>query len=215
MMVVACTSTTAAPPPAGDGSLNPPTSTPTPEPDPTPTPAAPTGAGNPTNVAWGADKCPALPAGVASGVKIGQQLKKIVVKDCDGNDYSLDNVCGAPATWIFVAHGWCPHCQAATASSEAILAGYASKNVAAVNILIENAGSKPPTAADCKAWQKTYGLTNVIALYDAKGVTQALYDDPYTALNVFIDEDRVIRSKFNGESKATIASSIDAALAPR
>ena len=216
LLGVACSSTTIVPPPAGDGAQSPvaPAPTPAPGPDETSEPA-PTGTATPTNPAWGANKCPALPAGITSGVAVGQQLKKLVVKDCDGNDYPLENVCGAPATWIFVAHGWCPHCQAATASSEEVLASYAGKNVAAVNVLVQNAQNKAPTAADCKAWKKAYGLANVIALYDPKGVTEALYDEGYTALNVFIDEDRVIRSKFHGESETTINAGIDAALAPR
>lgn len=164
---------------------------------------------------WSASKCPALPAGKSVGLATGEQLPRLVVKDCDGNDYTLDNVCGSSATWLFVAHGWCPYCKSVTKDAEATLASYAGRNLAAVNVLVENAASLPPTMTDCKAWRDTYGLTNVIALYDPDGVTKGLFDAGSSALSVFVDGDRVIRSKIiHTDDPAAIKAGIDGALAP-
>jgi hypothetical protein len=165
--------------------------------------------------AWGPSKCPATPAGKNVGLATGEQLAKLVVKDCDGNDYALENVCGSSATWLFVAHGWCPYCKSVTKDAETTLASYAGRNLAAVNVLVENAASQPPTMTDCKAWRDTYALTNVVALYDPDGVTKGLFDAGSSALSVFIDKDRVIRSKIiHTDDLAAIKSGIDGALAP-
>jgi len=223
MAVAACSSQSADQPPAADGSTQPPPPTGTngvdgQAPVDGQTPLPPTDGGgstpiNPTNPAWGASKCPALPAGKQSGLDTGQQLAQLTVKDCDGNDYALENVCGASATWLFVAHGWCPYCRNATKSSEALLASYAGKNVAFVNVLVQNAQSQPPTMVDCKAWRDTYKLTNVIALYDPAGVTLGLFNAGSSALGVYMDKDRVIRSKtIHTDDQTAIKAGIDGAL---
>jgi len=219
-----CSSSTDQPGAAGDGTTptSPPAGTGTPGGQPpsatTPPPATTPldgGVGNPTNPAWGPTKCPALPAGKQVGLATGQQIAQLTVKDCDGNDYALENVCGADATWLSVSHGWCPYCRSSTQNSESILASYAGKNVAAVNVLVQNAQSQPPTMTDCKAWRDTYKLTNVIALYDPAGVTLGLFDAPSSALGVYLDKDRVIRSKTVHTSDTDlIKGGIDGALAP-
>ena len=171
--------------------------------------------GGPGGTAWGPSLCPTLPAGKTVGLASGQQLAKLTVKDCDGNDYALENVCGSSATWLFVAHGWCPYCKSVSKNAEATLASYAGKNVAAVNILVESAASQPPTMTDCKAWRDIHGLTNVVALYDPDGVTKGLFDAGSSALSVFIDRDRVIRGKIiHTDDVAMIKAGIDGALAP-
>jgi hypothetical protein len=205
----ACSSNETAPPATGDagpygGADAQVDSAPAPAPD-----------GGSSGGAWGPSKCPPTPAGKSVGLATGDQLAKLVVKDCDGNDYSLENVCGSSATWLFVAHGWCPYCKSVTNAAESTLASYAGKNVAAVNVLVENAASGPPTMTDCKAWRDTYALTNVVALYDPDGVTKGLFDAGSSALSVFIDGDRVIRSKIiHTDDLTAIKAGIDAALAP-
>jgi hypothetical protein len=224
---VACTNET-MPPPGGEGTgaIYPPAATGTGTPPPAGQPTAPVPAPTdsppagtpPANTGWGPAKCSALPAGISSGFATGQQLPKLTVKDCDGNDYSLDNFCGADGTWVFIAHGWCGICQSVSSNSETLLAGYAGKNVAAVNILVQNASSQPPTATDCKAWRDTFKLKNVIALYDPTGVTLGIASEFGTtsAISGFLDKDRVIRSKIHHNGDQTlIKAGIDQSLTPR
>ena len=81
-----------------------------------------------------------------------------------------------------------------------------------MNVLLENSRGKPPTAADCKAWRDSNKLTNVIALHDPRGLTQGLFEQDSTSLNVFIGEDRVIRSKDHTDVTTAITRGIDGAL---
>ena len=163
---------------------------------------------------WGGDKCPALASGVTSGLATGNQLSKIVVKDCDGNDVSLDQFCGASALWIFAAHGWCPHCQAVSKNAEAIHTSFAGRNLASVNILVENASYDVPTAQDCKAWRTANKLQNVVTLFDAKGATRGLWDNNTTALSVFVNARRLIVGKSHTDSTTALKGSIESALTP-
>lgn len=209
LTVAACSSPDAAPNATGDAG---------PFEQPVRTDAGAPDAGGATSdggATWGAAKCPGLPAGKTVGLETGQQLARLTVKDCDGNDYSLESVCGSSATWLFVAHGWCPYCKSVSKDAETTLSTYAGKNVAAVNVLVENAASQPPTMTDCKAWRDTYGLTNVIALYDPDGVTRGLFNEGSSALSVFLDRDRVIRGKIiHTDDVTAIKAGIDGALAP-
>lgn len=221
LVAAACSSSTESnPAPAGDGAQV----TPGPAPggaltDTSPPTTSPpsSDAGNPgPDASWDPTKCSATPAGKTVGTAVGSQIPNLVLKDCDGNDYALDRVaCGATATWLFVAHGWCPYCQSATRKAETILASYAGRNVAAVNVLVKNAASEPPTMTDCRAWRDTYKLKNVIALYDPTGVTLPLFDAGSSALGVYLDDDRIIRSKtIHTDDTTAITNGIDGALAP-
>jgi len=208
-LIVGCTASEATVPTSATDGPSAPVSDPQPA-----TPVVPAGgeASTPDSPAtWGESRC-APPSGKTAGLKIGDQLAELTLKDCDGNDYALTKTCGASATWLFVAHGWCPHCKVVSKDSASIVAGYAGKNVAAINILIENGQSKPPTAADCKAWRDSNKLANVIALYDPKGVSQGLFEEGTTSLNVFISEDRIIRSKAHTDVTGDITEGIDGAL---
>jgi hypothetical protein len=145
---------------------------------------------------WGPDQCPPPPAGVKVGYEVGDQLPDIVVKDCDGNDVSLGAFCGASAFWIFAAHGWCPLCQSVSGQQEALVDGYAGQNVAAVNIVVEDGVSQPPTANYCKVWRDNWGLEDAVPLYDPTGAVLAIWGGPgSSSLSAFVDEDRVIVSK--------------------
>lgn len=208
----ACSSTSVPPPSAGDSQGAAPVTPPGPGASTNDTPDAGSTPGLPAE--WGADKCPALPSGATAGLVTGNQLGKLVVKDCDGNDVSLDQFCGASALWIFAAHGWCPHCQLVSKNAEAIHASFAGRNLASVNILVENASYETPTAQDCKAWKTANKLQNVVALYDPKGATRGLWDNNTTSLSVFVDAHRVIVAKSHTDSTSVLKTSIEKALTP-
>jgi hypothetical protein len=157
--------------------------------------------------------CPPPPAGVSVGFAEGDQLPEIVVKDCDGNDVSLRRFCGADAFWIFGSFGWCPLCRSVATQAEALHDGYAGTNLASVHVLIEDPQGNPPDAAFCRTWQNTYGLSDVVTLYDPAGVIRPLWPDT-SSLSAFVDRRRVIVSKLAHESSAVlIRAGIDAALA--
>lgn len=160
---------------------------------------------------WGPSFCPAESGTV--GLKIGNQLpRNLELPDCDGNMVSLDSICGAAASWIFLSHMWCPHCQATAAQAEAIAQKYAGKNLAIVNVVIQNASYSAPTASDCTSWRTTYGSPNVVTLYDPTGKTKGFFEQNYTALSVFVDGQRVIKSKAHTDVRAQLVGGIDDAL---
>lgn len=165
---------------------------------------------------WGPDKCPPSSSATSHGHdERGTPLGRIVVKDCEGRDVSLDRFCGADALWVFAAHGWCPHCQAVSAEAESIMASYADRNVAAVNVLVESPKGEAPTAEDCKAWARRFGLgRNVVPLYDPTGMALlGLWDGPTTALSVFVSKDRTIAGKTHLDDADILRAGIDVALA--
>lgn len=162
--------------------------------------------------ALGPELCPD-PA-VSVGFDVGQQLADIVVKDCAGNDVSLDTLCGASALWIFAAQGWCPLCKSVSAKQEAIVADYAAEGLVGVNVIVETAQYEPPTAAYCELWRETYGQTEVFTLYDPTGSILALWPGGSSSLSAFIDRDRIVASKLSYEAdEATIRAEIEATLA--
>ena len=153
---------------------------------------------------WSGQSCPTPPNGVTVGPKLGNYLSKINLKTCEDEDVSLDRFCGSGGQWVFVAHGWCPHCKLTASLAEKIHADYVDKDLASVVVLVENASGGIPTAQDCKTWRQIYGLYNVAALYDPTGASKALYEQNYTALNVFIGPDRIIKSKQHTDVESTI-----------
>ncbi len=158
--------------------------------------------------------CPDDPE-VAEGFDVGERLTGVVVKDCAGNDVSLSAFCGAEALWIFAAAGWCPLCQSVSAAQESILDEYAGQGLVAINVVVENGQSEPPTADYCALWRATHGHEDVFTLYDPDGDILALWPGGSTSLSAFVDRDRIIRSKLvHNSNKEAIRDEIEATLAP-
>jgi len=162
---------------------------------------------------WGESLCPG-PDGSA-GTKVGDVLASVVLKTCEGEDFSLDQLCGADATWIFVAHGWCPHCRAASELAESLHDEFQAKgkNIATVNILYEDTQQRRPEGDDCAAWRDARGHADVITLYDPDRTMLQFWEEQYTALNLFVSGDRVITGKQHSDVEFTLRAGIDEALA--
>lgn len=172
------------------------------------TPATSTTPGLPAG--WGAEACVA-PKGEV-GFAIGESLGELGIKDCDtGASATIDEVCGASATWIFAAHTHCPTCQATAGFTDDVATAVANKNVAVVQLVYDDNGTT------CAEWRDNYklaGITNVRVYADPGGKAFAkLKISNYTAASAFIDEDRVITYKEHGLSKAKVLAQIEAALA--
>ena len=149
---------------------------------------------------------------MAVGYDKGNQLDALTLKDCEGNDVSLSEVCGAHAAWLFFAHAWCPHCKKSSSLAESIHSKYADQGLVTIHVVVEDAVQGKPDAADCKTWRETFGHENVLTLYDPTGASYVLWEQNYTALNVFMDGDRVITNKTHTDSQSTIELSIQGAL---
>ena len=152
----------------------------------------------------GADLCTAPPAGVSSGYGVGQQLAALTLKDCDGQPVAFSDLCGAAATWGFFAHGWCPHCKLAASFAESVAQTYGPSGGLVVNVLVQSSAYATPTAQDCQAWRAQYGHDAVLTLYDDSAASTALWDNSYTALSVFMNQDQVVIKKLHSDVQATI-----------
>ncbi|HRG95147.1 MAG TPA: redoxin family protein [Polyangiaceae bacterium] len=193
---------TSGAPAAGEPATSAPVSPPAPPASAPPaTPPAPAG--------WGAAFCPSA---TNKGFAVGDTLGDLVVKDCDtGAAATLDEVCGAKATWIFAAHTHCPTCQATAGFTDDVAAAVAAKDVAVVQLVYSDNGTT------CAQWKQAYklaGIANVRVYEDPGGrAFQRLAVTNYTAVSAFLGKDRVITHKEHGLSKTAVLREIDAALA--
>lgn len=143
------------------------------------------------------------------------QLGDLVLKDCEGNDYPLTNLCGATGLWIFAAYGWCSTCQSVSSAQEGIHDRYKSRGLRSVNIVLQKADYSAPDASYCKTWRDKFGLTDVITLYDPSGSPLVLWPSGSTSLSAFVNRDRIIVDKLVQNSNIDdIEASIERALAP-
>lgn len=162
---------------------------------------------------WGPEHCPGVGA-LTRGFEVGNAIGDLGLKDCDsGATASIDDVCGAAATWIFIAHTHCPTCRATAAFTDSVAAEVADKNVAIVHVVHDDDGTS------CAEWRAAYdlaGLANVHVYADPDGSAWAkLKADDYTAPSAFLDARRVITFKEHGLSQRAVLSQIDAALAAK
>jgi len=209
--VVACSSTSTAPPPAGEGSASP---APAPPAEPTAgaQPGAPPTTGTtpaPLPATWGAQHCH---TGGKPGFAVGDTLGELDLVDCaTGVKTTMNEVCGASATWLFVAHTHCPTCQATAGFTDDVAKAVATKDVAIAHVVYDDDGTS------CAKWQAAYklaGLTNVRVYEDPTGgAFTKLKSSNFTAPSAFLDARRVITFKEHGLSKAQVLTQIDAALA--
>jgi hypothetical protein len=158
---------------------------------------------------WGPSACPAPTTNV--GYTVGDTLGDLVVVDCDtGAPRSLSEVCGADATWVFVAHSHCPTCKATATFTPSVAQKVATQNVAIAHIMFDDNGTSCPT------WRKGHGLEglpNVTVYQDPTGaVWSKLKTSNYTAPSVFLNAARVITHQEHGLSESEVLSQIAGAL---
>jgi len=162
---------------------------------------------------WGPMACPDAD-GVSVGFGVGEQLVTLGFRTCEDELFSLDALCGADALWLFLPHGWCPHCVKTSGFQEQVhdaLGGVAA-GLASVNIIVEDNKRQKPTAEYCRAWRDAHGHEDVITLYDPTGAALSLWSQNYTALNVFVNRERVIQHKLHTDDRVAIEGQVQALL---
>jgi hypothetical protein len=154
--------------------------------------------------------CPATPDGVVVGLATGQQLKGVKVKDCKGNDHTLDELCDSKFMWLYLVHQWCPHVKKVSTYAEQMARDYESKGVVSVHVIVQNADRELPTSDDCQSWEDDHGYNSVRLFYDPTGAIKALMPSEYTSLSAFVDEERIIKGKSNTDDETQLRASLDA-----
>jgi len=156
---------------------------------------------------WGKDKCPA-PSGDPVGFAVGSQVGQLPIVDCDTNaPATIDDVCGAQATWIFVAHTHCPTCQGTASFTPDVAKSVASSNIAIVHIVHDDNGTS------CAAWRERYklaGIPNVKVYADPKAEAwAAVKKSNVTAPSLILDRNRVVTHREHGMSSSAIKEQLD------
>ena len=158
---------------------------------------------------WGVDQCAPPIDGLETGYATVNQLASLILKDCDGNPVDLLETCGAKGTWIFLAHGWCPDCILTSSFQEALHDEHASYGLASINVLVQSGSTYgPPTAEECHAWRAKGGHEDVVTLYDDSQASTVLWESSYTALNVFLDDQQIIKAKLHSDDEAQIEQNL-------
>lgn len=160
---------------------------------------------------WGPKQCKKAGSGV--GYDVGQQLGDLTVTDCDtGATRSIEEICGADATWLFVAHSHCPTCQATAGYTKKLATDLANKNIAIVHVV------QIDDSQTCPGWRKAYGLAglpNVRVYRENTGAAwKSIKTKNYTAPHVIMGPDRVITFKAHGLSSSAVKSKLLAAMKP-
>ncbi len=173
------------------------------------TDAGTTGAGGSSK--WGPEQCKV--AGSGKGFSVGQQIAALPIQDCDtGAKRDFAEVCGADATWLFVAHSHCPTCKATAQYTASVAQQFADKDVAIVHVVYIDDGQT------CPSWRAKYGLDNLpnVKVYlDKTGASwNAIKTKNYTAPHAIMTKDRVITFKAHGLSSGGVASQLNKALNP-
>lgn len=163
---------------------------------------------------WGPSFCRESPDGVTEGLGDEQRAPSdLTFRDCEGHDVDLAELCGADAVWLFFAHAWCPSCRSTGNRAEMLHDGFAGRNVASVQIVVEAGGGGPADEELCQRWRDDYEQGDVLTLFDPYGHHTPLVEGGYTALNVVLDEYHVITPKFHGSDGPTIETAIETAIA--
>ena len=167
------------------------------------------GSGGGKTFNWGPKMC--AKEGPALGFNIGNRLGDVPVQDCDtGEKRTLDEVCGAKATWLFVAHSHCPTCKATATYTAELAKQLAQQDVAVVHVVhIDDSQT-------CPGWRKQYGLENIPNLRVYLDKTGAAWSKiktkPYTAPHAIMGKDRIITYKNHGLNAAGVANKVKLAL---
>lgn len=165
----------------------------------------------------GAPAC--APPSEPYGTSQGRKLRPFTLNRCDGTPFEFygeeEGFCDATFTVLTIAAGWCAPCHAEAALIEANIAqAYADRGVRVVQVMIQDPGPAPPTAAYCQEWVERYGLT-FPELIDPMQITQVYFPDGALPATMIIDSNGVIVHHEVGVSNEleTITATLDRLLA--
>lgn len=167
------------------------------------------GGGTTNPFGWGPDKCST--EGGKAGYNVGNRMGKLVLHDCDTDEpRSLDELCGAKATWLFVAHSHCPTCQQTAKYTAGVAKELAAKEVAVAHVVYIDDWQ------NCKDWREKYGLKGIPNLkyyVDKTGAAwNAIKTKPYTAPHAIMGKNQIITYKNHGLNSSGVKSKINLAL---
>ncbi|MFO0616999.1 MAG: redoxin domain-containing protein [Polyangiaceae bacterium] len=130
------------------------------------------------------------PSGGATGWKVGSEAKEVAFTDQYGNPLSLHQLYGYNVV-MTVGARWCPPCNEAAKTSQAMWTEFADQGVVFVEVLLDGyTQGKQATLTDIQGWSKKYGIQFPVAFRSGTGAT---LDAAVSALPTYFFIDRTMK----------------------
>jgi len=129
------------------------------------------------------DRAPEL-AGTING-------QRVQLTDLDGRPILLSNLLGHPI-WINFFASWCPPCQSETPTIEEVYETHRAQGLVVIGVSVQES-----SAADVKAYARTYGLQYTIG-FDGTSAVYRAYHVYGLPTQVFVDRQGLVRQVWNG-----------------
>lgn len=113
--------------------------------------------------------------GYANTWAVGDVVEDFALMDQYGQEVHLYAFCGQNIMLAFGA-SWCGPCQEVAATVQAHQDEYGPEGFQAIEILIQNVNSQPPTQDDLVDWATSYGLETVPVLDDGAQAVWPYYE---------------------------------------
>lgn len=118
---------------------------------------------------------PSCPPAGPFGRAPGETAPDVVLRDCDGIEHSLHDLCERDAVWLFEYADWCPPCRSfASSSANRIYDRFAGDGLGAWMVISADASFDSPDATDCAEIRDRYGISMPV-LIDPDGVLQRTF----------------------------------------
>ena len=157
------------------------------------------------------------PPAAPYGDQVGDRIADFdgTITDCDGEPVSLyDIVSQSELTLFNVGAGWCEPCVEESQTIDAeIFRAFCGRGLRVVEVLFQDADSRPATKLFCNQWRERFGLSFVVAVDPLFSTTD--YFESVTAqtpLNSLVDRTGEIVFKETGTPAADLPQRIDALL---
>jgi thiol-disulfide isomerase/thioredoxin len=112
---------------------------------------------------------PDPPTATCSGTRgrdVGTTVPSATFTDCDGNEVSLDYLCGYDAAWVYSFATWCGICRSEMRTINDWVATQPADRFEMLIVVTSTTEHGTPNAAYCDSIRDEFGLTNATVLFD-------------------------------------------------
>lgn len=129
------------------------------------------------------------------GTEVGDTLPNVELVDCDGDPYSLHDLCPREVGYVFELSGWCPPCRDFATQADELYRGFragAEDRFEMFFVVAENDEGGPADAAFCRTIRDQYGLSMPV-LYQPEGLFPEALGIPPNELHIVMGPENRIR----------------------
>ncbi len=151
--------------------------------------------------------CPPTSTGLGTGV--GDTIGEVVLSDCDGNLYSVQQLCPKKASWLYVYAGWCAPCQEHMTWASFWYTGYSEYDFEAYVVITDGPNFETVTPAYCQQIKANFNLSMPV-LMDPKEQVTALVGTDGSDVNIILGQGAEI--KYVGSNPLEFKATLDSVL---